>query len=46
MRQLTKEELKSHEDAKGCYICQKKKNTLKKISQSLNYWKVKGHCHC
>ena len=23
MWQLTKEELKSHEDAKGCYICQK-----------------------
>ena len=23
-----------------------KKNTLKKISQSLNYWKVRGHCHC
>ena len=24
MWQLTKEGLKSHEDAKGCYICQKK----------------------
>ena len=33
MRQLTKEELKSHEDAKGCYICQKKKHLEKDLSK-------------
>ena len=43
MLQLAKEELKSYEDAKVCYICGKR--TWKKVSQSLNYWKVRGHCH-
>ena len=40
---LTKEELKSHQNAKVCYICWKR--ILKKISKTINYWKVKDHCH-
>ena len=40
---LTKEEPKSHQDAEVCYICGKK--TLKKLSKSINYWKVRDHCH-
>ena len=43
MSPLTKEELKSHQDAKVCYICGKK--ILKKLSKSINYWKVRDHCH-
>ena len=31
----TKEEVKSHQDAKVCYICGKR--ILKKISKSINY---------
>ena len=38
MLPLTKEELKSHKDAKVWYICGKK--NLKKLSKSINYWKV------
>ena len=37
---LTKEELKSHQVTKVYYICGKK--TLKKLSNSRNYWKVRG----
>ena len=40
---LTKEELKSHEHAKVCYI--RGKRTWKMLSQSLSYWKVRGHCN-
>ena len=40
---LTKEELKSHEDAKLCYICGKK--ILKKFVKDKNYQKVRDQCH-
>ena len=40
---LTKEKLKSHQDAKACYICGKR--ILKKFSKSTNYQK-RDHCHC
>ena len=40
---LTKEELKSHQDAKVCSICGRR--ILKKLSKSINYWKVRDHCH-
>ena len=43
MLPLTKEELKSHQDAKVCYICGKQ--ILKKLSKSINYRKVKDHYH-
>ena len=42
MLAITKEELKSHQDAKVCYICEKK--ILKKLTKSINYWKVRDHC--
>ena len=37
MRTLTKEELKSRQEAKACYICGKR--ILNKVSQSINYRK-------
>ena len=40
---LTKEELKSHQDAKVCYICGER--TLKKLSKSINYRKVRDYCY-
>ena len=42
MLPLTKEELKSHQDAKVCYICGKRflNNFVNK-----NYWKVRDHYH-
>ena len=40
---LTKEEMKSHQDAKVCYICGKR--ILKKVSTTINYRKVRDHCH-
>ena len=43
MLPLTTEELKSHEDARPCYIC--KRRILRKLSKSINYWKVRDHCH-
>ena len=43
MLPLTKEELKSHQDAKACYICEK--GILKKLPKSINYWKARDHCH-
>ena len=43
MLPLTKEELKSHHDAKVCYI--RGKRILKKLSKSINYQKVRDHCH-
>ena len=39
MLPLTKEELKSHQDAKACYICEK--GILKKLPKSINYWKAR-----
>ena len=41
---LTKEDVKSHQDGKLCYICWK--IILKKLSKSINYRKVRYHCHC
>ena len=40
---LTKEELKSHQDVKVCYICGKR--ILKKFANDENYQKVRDHCH-
>ena len=40
---LTKEELKSYQDAKLCCTCLKR--ISKKLSKSINYWKVRDHCH-
>ena len=40
---LTKEELKSHQDAKVCYICVKR--FLKKFANDKNYRKVRDHSH-
>ena len=39
---LTKE-LKSHQDGKVCCICGKR--IVKKLSKSINYQKVRDHCH-
>ena len=43
MSPLTKEEVKSHQDANVCYICGKQ--ILKKLSKSINYWKNRDDCH-
>ena len=43
MLPITKEELNSHQDAKKRYICGK--IILKKLSKSLQYVKVRDHCH-
>ena len=40
---LTKEELKSHEDVKVCYICGKR--ILQKLTKNKNNQKVRDHCH-
>ena len=40
---LTKEEVKSHHDAKICYICGKR--ILKKFADDKHYRKVRGNCH-
>ena len=40
---LTKEQLKSYQDTKLCYICGKR--ILKKLSKIINYQKVKDDCH-
>ena len=40
---LAKEELKSHQHAKVCYICEKR--ILKKFSKSIKYQKVRDHRH-
>ena len=42
MPPLTREKLKSHQDAKVCYICGKR---ILKNSKTINYWKVRDHCH-
>ena len=41
MSPLIKEELKSHQDAKVCYICGK--GILKKLSNTINY--QEDYCH-
>ena len=43
MLPLTKEELKSYQDAKVCYICGKR--FLRKFTNDKNYRKVRDHCH-
>ena len=43
MLPLTKKELKLHQDVKVCYICGKR--SLKKLSKSINYRKVRDHQH-
>ena len=43
MLPLTKEELKSHQDAKLCGICGKR--ILKNFCKSINYWKVRDNYH-
>ena len=43
MLPLIKEELKSHQDAKVCYTCGKR--ILKNLSKSIDYRKVRDHCH-
>ena len=40
---LTKEELKSHQNPKVCYVCGKR--FLKKFANDKNYWKVRDHFH-
>ena len=40
---LTKEELKSYQEVKVCYICGK--IIFKKLSKGLNYQKLRDHCH-
>ena len=42
MLPLTREELKSHQDAKFCHICGKR--ILKKLSKSIHYGKDRDHC--
>ena len=43
MLPLTKEELKSHQDAKVCYNYEKK--ILKKFNKDKNYQKIRDYCH-
>ena len=43
MLPLTKEELKSHQDAELCYIFGKR--ILKMFAKDKNYGKVRDHCH-
>ena len=40
---LIKEEQRSHQDQKLCYVCRKR--ILKKLSNSINYGNVGDHCH-
>ena len=43
MLPLTREELKPYKDPEVCYIWGKR--ILKELSKSMNYWKVRDHCH-
>ena len=43
MLKLTKEELKSHQEAKSCYIYGKR--ILKKLSKGVNYRTFRDHCY-
>ena len=40
---LTKVKLKSHQDAKVCYV---DRRILQKLAQNKNYRKVRDHCNC
>ena len=40
---LKKDKLKSHQNAKVCYVCSKR--FLKKFGNDKNCWKVRDHCH-
>ena len=40
---VIKEEWKTHQSANVCYICGKR--ILKKLSKSINCWKVRDYCH-
>ena len=40
---MNKRRIKSHHDAKVCYICGKR--ILKKFAKDKKYRKVKDHCH-
>ena len=40
---VTNEELKPHQDARNCYFCGR--SIFKKLSKSINYRKVRYHCH-
>ena len=42
MLPLTKDELKSLQYEKVCYICGER--NLRKLSKSINFWKVRDHC--
>ena len=43
MLPLTKEELKSHQDVKLCYL--RGERILKRIFKSINYWKFRDDFH-
>ena len=43
MLPLTKEELKSNEQPKACYVCGK--IILKKLYKSINHWEVRDNFH-
>ena len=43
MLPLTKEDLKSHQHAKVCYICGIR--ILQKVAKNEKYRKVRDHCH-
>ena len=43
-KELTKKELKSHQDAKECYIWKKKK-LIKEFAKDKNHQKVRDHCY-
>ena len=43
MLPLTKEELKSYQEAKVCYICGK--GIIEKFAKDKNYQKDRDHCH-
>ena len=40
---LRKDEIRSHQDAKVCYVCEKR--FLKTFANDKNYPKVRDHCH-
>ena len=40
---LTKKGSKSYQNAKACYICEKR--ILKNLCKNINYWKARNHCH-
>ena len=40
---LRKDEIRSHQDAKVCYVCEKR--FLKTFANDKNYPEVRDHCH-